>query len=50
MSKTAYVRICMEQPPEWLHECAANPSSHMRPLHVALIRVALRRMKKGGRA
>ena len=50
MSKSEYVRACMEQPAEWLRQCAADPSAHMRPIHVALIRVALRRMKKGGRA
>ena len=44
MSKRKYLSFCMQQTPEWLYWCASNPSRFMRPIHVALIRIAIRRL------
>jgi hypothetical protein len=42
MSRRAYYLIAMSQSVEWLIQCAANPSAHMRARHVVLIRLAIR--------
>lgn len=44
MSKHQYLNLCMRQTPDYLLACAADPSKYMRPIHVKLIRIALRRM------
>lgn len=49
MSRRAYFGLLMAQPVEWLLASAANPTAHMRPIHVALHRIAIRR-KTGVRA
>ncbi len=41
--KRRYLQACAVQPRPWLEEVAAAPSKWMRPIHVALIRLALRR-------
>lgn len=41
--KRAYLRICMEQPTAWLIGSCAEPSKYMRPIHVTLARIAIRR-------
>lgn len=43
MSKRDYLRFCMQQSIDWLHWCASDPSPFMRPIHVALVRIAIRR-------
>lgn len=48
LSKRAYLNHCLEQPVSWLTSAANNPSPGMRPIHVALCRIAIRR-KVGGR-
>lgn len=45
MSKRQYLRFCMQQSTNWLYWCATNPSKYMRPIHVALIRIAIRRLE-----
>lgn len=45
-ARRAYLNRCLQQPVEWLEQCAANPSKYMRPIHVALIRIAIRRKTK----
>jgi hypothetical protein len=42
-SKSKYLELCMTQDSDWLRACAADPSKYMRPIHLALIRIALRR-------
>lgn len=49
MTKRAYFNLAMRQRLSWLYACAANPSPAMRPVHVALILLAIRR-KEAGRA
>jgi hypothetical protein len=44
MTKREYLNLCLRQPAWWLSASAANPSPSMRPIHVALIKIALRRM------
>ncbi len=46
MTRSRYFNFCMAQPIKWLKACAANPSPSMKPRHVALVRLAIR--KKGG--
>jgi len=43
MTKKQYLTLCQEQTTSWLRQCAADPTIHMRPLHIALIKIALRR-------
>ena len=43
MTRKQYLNLCQEQTTHWLRQCAENPSTRMRPLHVALIKIALRR-------
>lgn len=47
MSRRAYLGLLMAQPLDWLVASAANPTAHMRPVHIALHRIAIRR--KAGR-
>lgn len=41
--KRQFIEACKRQPAAWLKLCADNPSAYMTPMHVALIRLALRR-------
>jgi hypothetical protein len=43
MTVSRYFALAMMQSAGWLRECIANPSPRMRPIHIAIIRVALRR-------
>jgi len=45
MSKRQYLKFCMQQKLDWLYWCATNPSKYMRPIHVALVRIAIRRLE-----
>ncbi len=44
--KRAYLKLCMEQDVWWLKGSLENLTPYMRPIHVLLIRLAIR--KKGG--
>ena len=44
MSKRKYLSLAMEQPISWLTDCVNHPSTAMLPIHVALIRIAIRRL------
>ncbi len=44
-SKRSYLALCLAQPLSWLIDCANHPSAEMRPIHVALVRIAVRRNK-----
>jgi len=46
MTKRQYLALCQQQSAKWLSECAANPSASMKPIHVALVRIALRQSVK----
>lgn len=43
MDKRKFLAVCMQQDIAWLKGCASSPSPYMRPLHVALVRIAIRR-------
>jgi len=43
MNKREYLKIAMGLPLDWLKQCANEPSKHMRPIHIALIRLAIRK-------
>lgn len=43
MNKRQYLSIAMGQTAKWLEACIAEPSKSMRPIHIALLRIALRR-------
>lgn len=43
MMKAEYFALAMRQDCGWLWLCADNPSPSMRPIHVALIRLAIRK-------
>ena len=40
--KRQFIEACKSQPAAWLQACADNPSPYMRPMDIALIRLALR--------
>lgn len=46
--KRKYFAAAMQQDVKWLTAVAADPSPYMRPIHVALCNLAIR--KKGGAA
>lgn len=46
MSKHHFLRIAQTLPVAWLEQCARDPGPHMRPIHIALIRIALRRASR----
>jgi len=46
MTKSEYVESAMKQPIQWLINCANDPSDHMRPIHVKLLKIAIRRKMK----
>lgn len=41
--KRIYLNHCMEAQPKWLLECLHDPGPFMRPIHLTLIRLALRK-------
>ena len=44
MRKQTYLTILMRQSPDWIIGSMRNPSPSMRPIHVALHAIALRRL------
>jgi hypothetical protein len=48
MTKKQYLKALMAQPPEWIAASLADPSPSMRPVHLLLHRIALRRIGMGG--
>lgn len=46
MNKRQYLSLCMSQSENWLRLCASEPSPYMRPIHLALIRLAIRRKQR----
>lgn len=42
--KRQYLTIALNQPLAWLRKCAKNPSKHMSPTHVKLIKLAVRKI------
>ncbi len=46
MTRSTYFAACMSQSVAWLKACVAVPSPSMRPRHILLILLAIR--KKGG--
>ena len=47
MKKQAYLKLCLSMPLEWLKSCVENPSPYMRPIHSAIIKIAMRRKDRG---
>lgn len=43
MNRREYLLACMGQPADWLKAQLADPSPGMRPVHLVLIRIALKR-------
>lgn len=43
MRRSDYFALCMSQSLPWLRRCADHPSRCMRPCHVALVRLAIRK-------
>ena len=41
--KKIYLDHCMQSDPQFLRECLMHPSQYMRPIHLLLIRLALRK-------
>jgi hypothetical protein len=41
--KKIYLEHCMQADPQFLRECLDEPSRFMRPIHLLLIRLALRK-------
>jgi hypothetical protein len=41
--KREYFKSCMHMSKDWLKESAANPSPYMKPIHVKLQLLAIRR-------
>ena len=46
MSKQQYLTRCLSMPLEWLKDCAASPSPYMRPIHLALVKIAIKRKER----
>ena len=44
MRKQTYLAILVRQSPDWIRASMCNPSQSMRPIHVALHAIALRRL------
>jgi len=42
--KRQYLHLCLRLPVDWLLASAANPSPYMTRTHVAIARIALRRL------
>lgn len=47
--KRTYFDLAMQQPADWLRAALAKPTPHQRPIHLALIALALRHKLAGGR-
>jgi hypothetical protein len=46
MKKRDYYRLCLRQPVDWLQSNLDNPSQYQTPIHLALIRLAIRNMER----
>ena len=46
MTKKEYLNLALLQDVEWLKAVSKDPGPHMRPIHVLLLRLAIR-MKEG---
>ena len=44
MRKQTYLATLMHQSPDWIRASMRNPSPSMRPIHIALHAIALRRL------
>ncbi len=44
MTKRAYLALLLRQSPDWIRGSMRNPSQSMRPIHIALHAIALRRL------
>lgn len=44
MTLPAYLALCLKADPKFLAECVANPSGGCSPIHIAIQRLALRRL------
>lgn len=42
MTKREYYNLCLVQDLAWLRHCVSNPSAYMRPIHIALMKLAIR--------
>ena len=42
MNLKAYANLCRQQSTQWLRDCLADPSAHMRRVHLAIIRHVLK--------
>lgn len=47
--KNRYLRLCQEQPTDWLLTCAEHPTPFMSRTHQAICLIAIRRRMRGGR-
>jgi hypothetical protein len=43
MTKQKYLKAAMSQPVKWLNANLLRPSAEQKPIHLALIRIAIRR-------
>jgi hypothetical protein len=43
MTKQRYLKAAMSQPIEWLKDNLLRPSAEQKPIHLALIRIAIKR-------
>jgi hypothetical protein len=45
MTNQEYLLAAMAQPLKWLESNVLNPSAKQKPIHIALIKIAIRRKK-----
>jgi hypothetical protein len=45
MTKKEYLSLALVQSIDWLESNALNPSAKQKPIHIALIKIAIRRKK-----
>jgi len=43
MKKNHYMKLCKEQSSDFLQACLDNPPAHCRPVHLAIIKIVLRK-------
>ena len=46
MKKREYYRLCLRQPIDWLRLNLNNPGPYQKPIHLSLIRLAIRNMER----
>jgi hypothetical protein len=42
MTKRQYHDLCVRQSLAWLQQCLAHPNAAMKPIHIKLVRLAIR--------